>query len=217
MCIRDSFLVIPLAFLMGITKPHQTLSKQVPGSKLLSFDVLLSVLGETFTQIAVQAGVFLYLIHQKWFIPCKEVHNEDHLNDKIPSGNEIQHCYEPMTLFWISNFQYIATALSFSIGKPWRQPFHKNLPFTIAFVIINLITIFIQLFPPAFIAKVLLYLKKVYNTKTQQWDSIMPSSWPYIMLCIAAVNFVLTYLYEKYMVGLICRARLRYKNLKKLQ
>lgn len=46
----------------------------------------------------------MYLLNQDWFLDCKTVHDEDHLNDKNNRGSEMQHCYEPMTLFWISNF-----------------------------------------------------------------------------------------------------------------
>ena len=32
-------------------------------------------------------------------------------------------------LFLISNFQYLATCLAFSVSKPFRQPIWSNLPF----------------------------------------------------------------------------------------
>lgn len=43
----DLFVIIPLAFLMGMTAPQKQLSKEVPDSKLISFNVLLSVIGQS--------------------------------------------------------------------------------------------------------------------------------------------------------------------------
>lgn len=43
----DLFLIIPMAFLMGLTHSQKILSKKIPDSNLISFNVLLSVIGQT--------------------------------------------------------------------------------------------------------------------------------------------------------------------------
>lgn len=41
----DLFVIIPLAFLMGYTRAYNKLTKYVPGSSLVSFPILMSVIG----------------------------------------------------------------------------------------------------------------------------------------------------------------------------
>jgi len=44
--------------------------------------------------------------------------------------------YESSVLFWVANFQYLVTCLSFSIAKPFRKPFYTNVPFAICVVVL---------------------------------------------------------------------------------
>ena len=39
--------------------------------------------------------------------------------------------YEATTLWLISNFQYVISALSFNTGAPFRKPFYTNILFTL--------------------------------------------------------------------------------------
>jgi cation-transporting ATPase 13A3/4/5 len=70
----DLLIIIPLAATMGLTKSYKTLSPYQPGSNLVSFPVLLSVIGQTIIVIAVQATIYYNLTAQSWFVSGTDLH-----------------------------------------------------------------------------------------------------------------------------------------------
>ncbi|EGR30929.1 hypothetical protein IMG5_120940 [Ichthyophthirius multifiliis] len=95
----DLFIIIPLAFFMGLTDAEEILSIQVPSSRLISFQVLFSVISQSLINISFQAGVFQYLRNQKWYLSAKEAHIYiGDLNDEISK----QKCYEGTSLFFFN-------------------------------------------------------------------------------------------------------------------
>ena len=52
----DLFIVIPIALLMGYTKPTERLSKYRPASNLMSFPVLSSTIGQLLIQFGFQVN-----------------------------------------------------------------------------------------------------------------------------------------------------------------
>ncbi|KAL4505174.1 hypothetical protein ABPG72_016241 [Tetrahymena utriculariae] len=143
----DIVIIIPLAFLMGLTDSYPVLSKQVLGSNLVSFPVLCSVIGMTLINGGFQVIMFFILRAQNWYISVQDAH--DYLND-IDYEDARKSCYESTTLFFLTNFQYLSTCIAFSIGKPFKKEFFTNKWFTITLVFITLLSFYIQLIPDSF-------------------------------------------------------------------
>jgi len=53
-------------------------------------------------------------------------------------------CYVNSALFLLSLYQYLVTALAFSITKPFRKALHNNKPFSIAFLALIAMAAFIN-------------------------------------------------------------------------
>uniref|UniRef100_A0A3Q1CHX1 Uncharacterized protein n=1 Tax=Amphiprion ocellaris TaxID=80972 RepID=A0A3Q1CHX1_AMPOC len=85
-----------------------------PPSSLISGPLLFSVLTQILTCLAFQVLAFLLVKEQS----C--------VNETIPHDHKNIKNYENTTLFYVSCFQYLAVAIIFSKGKPFRQPSYKN-------------------------------------------------------------------------------------------
>lgn len=69
-------------------------------------------------------------------------------------------------LFMVTNFQYLATCIAFSKGKPFRKPFYTNWLFTISILVIfafNCVVVLIDLPPKGFIYWTFLNLLPLEN------------------------------------------------------
>ena len=64
----DVLLVIPLAFTMNLSKPAKELSIKSPIYKLLSFEVLFSVIGQICIVFIFQIIGIMVLLKQNWYI-----------------------------------------------------------------------------------------------------------------------------------------------------
>ncbi|KAJ6655487.1 hypothetical protein lerEdw1_005065, partial [Lerista edwardsae] len=108
-------------------------------------------------------------------------------NETLPEGaaadeHNIRN-YENTTLFFISSFQYLAVAVAFSKGKPFRQPCHKNYLFVISVAALCAFTLFILLYP----------------VKAVDWHLelvCLPSSWRLSILLLVVVNALVSVLVE---------------------
>lgn len=56
-------------------------------------------------------------------------------------------CYENTLIFIISSLQLIAVCLAFSIGKPFRKPFYRNIALTCTIVLLSGLTVCFVLLP----------------------------------------------------------------------
>ena len=76
----DLFQIIPLSIFMGWTGPYHKLTKHLPQSSLISFPVLLSVLGSVAIQFSFQIFLFYFVTNQDWYLPLivNEDGNEDY-------------------------------------------------------------------------------------------------------------------------------------------
>uniref|UniRef100_A0A669ERF3 ATPase 13A3 n=1 Tax=Oreochromis niloticus TaxID=8128 RepID=A0A669ERF3_ORENI len=91
-----------------------------PPSSLISGQLLCSVLTQILTCLVFQVLAFLLVRQQSWSIFSLRVNVTDPQNHKNIRN------YENTSLFYISAFQYLAVAIVFSKGKPFRQPSYKN-------------------------------------------------------------------------------------------
>lgn len=72
---------------------------------------------------------FFNVRQQPFYTPSETVGK-----DTIAGSNIIS--YEDTVLFLVSIFQYVMTAIAFSVAKPFRKPITSNIPFTLSIVFI---------------------------------------------------------------------------------
>ncbi|KAL4462589.1 hypothetical protein ABPG74_000419 [Tetrahymena malaccensis] len=197
----DVAVILPLAFFMGLTDSCDNLSKQVPGSSLVSFQVLSSVIGQTILNGAFQTYMFLHLKKQSWYLSVKDAHN--YLGD-LEDLDERKNCYESTTLFLFSSYQYIATCLAFSIGKPFKKPFYTNTWFTASVIVIFFFSLYVHLFSGPFLQEFLNIFLAVQREDEEKPLTTMPKSWLLFILFAAGVNFICCFIYEHVIVKLLC-------------
>lgn len=132
----DLFLILPIAIFMGWTGPFPVLCRKRPTASLVSRKVLTPLLGQVVFCILIQSVAYKYVQRRSWFIP--PVLNREKSN--IENS-------ENTTLFLVSCFQYILSAIVLSVGPPFRQSLASNLPFVITIVIALLFSAYMLLDP----------------------------------------------------------------------
>ncbi|KAK3068570.1 hypothetical protein LTR53_013753 [Teratosphaeriaceae sp. CCFEE 6253] len=133
----DLLLILPIAIFMGWSGPYPELSKKRPTASLVSRKVLTPLLGQIVLCVITQLVGWLLVRRQPWYQP--PVLDKGHSN----STNS-----ENTTLFLLSCYQYILSAVILSVGKPFRQSMAHNLPFVITLLVDLAITSY-MLFDPA--------------------------------------------------------------------
>uniref|UniRef100_A0A671XJQ2 ATPase 13A3 n=1 Tax=Sparus aurata TaxID=8175 RepID=A0A671XJQ2_SPAAU len=102
-----------------------------PPSSLISGPLLCSVLTQIITCL----------------VACNVSSSGLSLNVTSPHDHKNIKNYENTTLFYVSSFQYLAVAIVFSKGKPFRQPSYKNWPFMLSCLCLYTFLLFIMLYP----------------------------------------------------------------------
>ena len=126
----DLVILGAITFFMAWTEPCPKLVEKRPPGSLVSFSNLFCLGAQMCLVVLLQAGAILFLKSQSWYIP-NSIDNPD---------EEVIVCWETTVIFIVSAFQYLAVALAFSRGKPFRKPFHTNVAFTISMVILTGLT-----------------------------------------------------------------------------
>ena len=116
----DLFLILPIAIFMGWTGPYAELSQKRPTASLVSRKVLTPLLGQIVICILIQALGWDFVRQQSWYKP-----------PVIDTGHSNAHNSENSTLFLLSCYQYILSAIVLSVGPPFRQSMRHNLPFVV--------------------------------------------------------------------------------------
>ncbi|KAH0626031.1 hypothetical protein JD844_000730 [Phrynosoma platyrhinos] len=144
---------------MSLNSAWKDLVPQRPPTSLVSPQLLLSVFTQILLSLGFQVGAFLLVQGQPWYCQKENgacgldssnitllspnitnlvnvtARQESQLGEEEADGEDDSvHSFENTTLFYISCFQYIAVALAFSKGRPFRQPIRTNenvpLPFS---------------------------------------------------------------------------------------
>jgi cation-transporting ATPase 13A3/4/5 len=145
---EDIILILPLAFSMGFTGSYDKLTIHFPTERLMSFPVLLSVLGQAAIAAVSQiVGVQIYLAYDDQnclpnFTPPMVMGPEGELVESDPVV-----CALESTLFLIAIFQLVANALAFMVGKPFRKPFYTNWLFTMFLIVLTFFNLMLCLNP----------------------------------------------------------------------
>ncbi|KAK7945355.1 hypothetical protein WMY93_001083 [Mugilogobius chulae] len=98
--------------------------------------------------------------------------------------------YENTTLFYVSSFQYLAVAIIFSKGKPFRQPSYKNWPFMLSCIGLYTFLLLIMLVPLPAIDK---FLEIV----------CVPHNWRITVVVIIISNTVVSFTLETLILDVI--------------
>jgi cation-transporting ATPase 13A3/4/5 len=170
----DLLLILPIAIFMGWSGAYPHLSRKRPTASLVSRKVLTPLLGQIFICVLIQAVGFYYVQKQPWYQP--PIIDKDHSNS-LNSQNT--------TLFLVSLFQYILSAVVLSIGRPFRQPMSQNLPFVTTMFVTLAISAY-MLFDPA--DWVMSFMELTY----------MDVPFKFFILGLGLGNFALAYITERF-------------------
>ncbi|KAH8733206.1 hypothetical protein GQ44DRAFT_697072 [Phaeosphaeriaceae sp. PMI808] len=170
----DLLLILPIAIFMGWSAAYPLLSRKRPTANLVSRKVLTPLLGQMVFCIATQAIAFRIVQQQPWYLP--PVIDKEHSNS-LNSQNT--------ALFLLSCFQYILSAVVLSVGKPYREPMSRNLPF-ITTIFVTLAISAYMLFDPS--ALVMRNMELTY----------LDTSFKFFILALGLGNFVAAYVAERY-------------------
>jgi cation-transporting ATPase 13A3/4/5 len=112
----DLFIIFPLALFIAKTAPYEKLTYHYPQASLLSFPVICSILLQTIITFAFQYGGREVL----------KATNSWYENTCETEGEDVSPCEDNSVFFLISHFQYLTTALAFSVSKPFRKAIYTN-------------------------------------------------------------------------------------------
>lgn len=172
----DLILILVLAVLMSRTGAYWRLDPQRPPGRLVAFSILLSLLCQIVLHVVTQAVALELVKLQRWFVPL----------EPDPNGTNIK-CYETTTVFLVSIFQYIAVALAFSAGPPYRAPLLRNVPFLVAAGLLFALNVSFVVYPPLFMARLL------------QLQPLPDYRFRLLLLGVAVINMVLSIALEQYL------------------
>uniref|UniRef100_A0A669E9Y5 Polyamine-transporting ATPase 13A3 n=1 Tax=Oreochromis niloticus TaxID=8128 RepID=A0A669E9Y5_ORENI len=127
----DLIIILTIAFTMSLNPAWKELVWRRPPSSLISGQLLCSVLTQILTCLVFQVLAFLLVRQQSWYetwTACNVSRSIFSLRVNVtdPQNHKNIRNYENTSLFYISAFQYLAVAIVFSKGKPFRQPSYKN-------------------------------------------------------------------------------------------
>uniref|UniRef100_A0A665U7H4 ATPase 13A3 n=1 Tax=Echeneis naucrates TaxID=173247 RepID=A0A665U7H4_ECHNA len=129
----DIAIILIIAFTMSLNPAWKELVRRCPPSSLISGPLLFSVLTQILTCLVFQVLAFLLVQQQSWYEiwtphACNISGSSLPLSPNVttPHNHKNIKNYENTTLFYVSSFQYLAVAIVFSKGKPFRQPSYKN-------------------------------------------------------------------------------------------
>ncbi|XP_053115435.1 polyamine-transporting ATPase 13A3-like isoform X2 [Hemicordylus capensis] len=217
----DVAIIMSLAFTMSLNSSWRRLVPQRPPTSLVSPQLLLSVLTQILLCLAFQVGAFLLVQGQPWYRPkeedagkCGSLPNAslDANGTAGPKPEEEEEekeegsvrSFENTTLFYISCFQYIAVALAFSKGRPFRQPTHSN-----GFFVASLAA------TSGFLLLLLLWPISALDERFEL--DCIPYEWRLILLVLMLSNLVLSLFLEKFVCDChilwqrVCYTRRKYE------
>ncbi|KAM9844901.1 polyamine-transporting ATPase 13A3-like [Aulostomus maculatus] len=188
----DIAIILIIAFTMSLNPGWKKLVCCSPPSSLISGPLLCSVLTQILTCMIFQVLAFLLVREQSWYetwTPQSDAcnvsssSNAHSLNVTTPPHPKNIKNYENTTLFYVSSFQYLAVAIVFSKGKPFRQPSYKNWPFMLSCVGLYAFLFFIMMHPVPAIDN---FLEIV----------CVPHDWRTTLLIIVVLNAAVSFILE---------------------
>ncbi|XP_049888726.1 polyamine-transporting ATPase 13A3-like isoform X1 [Epinephelus moara] len=195
----DIAIILIIAFTMSLNPAWKELVWRRPPSSLISGPLLCSVLTQILTCLVFQVLAFLLVRQQSWYeiwTPQSDACNvsssspSHSVNVTTPHDHKNIRNYENTTLFYVSSFQYLAVAIVFSKGKPFRQPSYKNWPFMLSCIGLYTFLLFIMLYPVPAIDS---FLEIV----------CVPHDWRVTLVIIVIVNAAVSFMLEILILDII--------------
>lgn len=171
----DVIITFPISFLMGRTKPKTQLNQRRPVGSLVSRSIIGSMMLQVLIHTIFSLGFFLWA--NILYFPRYQ-----------PYWNKAeQRKYLITTIFLLTNFQYVFSAIAYSIGKPYRKPVWTNYPYYLSLLLLLFFNCYFVLLPPAWIADIL----DIYfiSTETRM-----------LVLLVVLVNFIICWLVERFII-----------------
>ncbi|XP_071379354.1 polyamine-transporting ATPase 13A3-like [Centroberyx affinis] len=195
----DIAIILIIAFTMSLNPAWKELVWRRPPSSLISGPLLFSVLTQILTCLVFQVLTFLLVKQQSWYetwTPFSDACNvssaslSHSLNVTSPHDHKNIRNYENTSLFYVSSFQYLAVAIIFSKGKPFRQPSYKNWPFMLSCISLYTFLLLIMLYPVPAIDS---FLEIV----------CVPHDWRITLVIIVIVNAAVSFMLETLVLDII--------------
>ncbi|XP_076451738.1 polyamine-transporting ATPase 13A3-like isoform X2 [Babylonia areolata] len=130
----DLIITTTIAILLGYTGAYEKLVRHKPPDSLMKVSNILSILMQVAITAAFQLGILFYLMSQPFY-----------QNDLEPDKET--DTWESTIIFLSSSFMYIAVAVSFSKGPPFRKPIYTNVPFLVSIILLYALSAFMLLLP----------------------------------------------------------------------
>ncbi|KAI8916065.1 hypothetical protein EDD86DRAFT_272937 [Gorgonomyces haynaldii] len=177
----DLALIIPVAVFMGQTKSHPQIHSKRPTASLVSKKVLSSMIGQFMIQFLFQVFVFVWVLRQPWYKP-----------GIIDLDAEIYLSMENTVVFLTSSYQYLITAIVFTVGPPYQESIWKNVPYITLIIGLSALTSWITLAPPPQLMDILKLVE-------------LPSSARTFVFALAVLNFGVSWTAERYIFPQIAK------------
>eukprot|EP00457_Paulinella_chromatophora_P000588 gb/GEZN01000588.1/.p1 GENE.gb/GEZN01000588.1/~~gb/GEZN01000588.1/.p1 ORF type:complete len:1220 (+),score=191.62 gb/GEZN01000588.1/:86-3661(+) len=137
----DGVWVVCLAFTLPLAKPARTLAMSRPTSSVLGAYTLVSFLGMFFLNMSFLFFSLGVLFKQDWY-QCRQWESTD-----ISEASSIGDNYESSTIFLISGWQYVASAMAFNFGGLHRAGWFNNYRFVALVIFFSCMHFYITMVP----------------------------------------------------------------------
>ncbi|KAL0966747.1 hypothetical protein UPYG_G00299650 [Umbra pygmaea] len=195
----DLAIILVIVFTMSLNPAWKDLVARCPPSSLISGPLLVSVLTQIITCLTFQVLAFVWVQKQSWYHKWTPLSNACNVsspglihnpNVTSPVDHKNIRNYENTTLFYVSSFQYLAVAIIFSKGKPFRQPSYKNWPFMLSCAALYSFLFVIMLYPVPAIDNFL--------------DIVcVPHEWRITVVIIVITNAVVSFVLETFILDTV--------------
>jgi predicted P-type ATPase len=201
----DGFWVVSMAFSLPLAKAAKKLSPERPTASLLGPHTMFSACGVLALNFAFMIISLSALFHQDWY-HCRKWDSTD-----VSDVNNIGDNYEAQTLFIVTGYQYINSAMAFNFGYTFRSAWIKNYVFVILALGWTIIQFYITLVPGKLscffrvncsnenvvrgVTSGPIPIKNYFNT------TIMPMSFRWILVSIMVSNTIAIMGYEYFIVN----------------
>ncbi len=185
---QDLYVVFLLSVTLGNTPSSTVLTRKRPSGRLFSAHNLLITFGFIGVTFLCQGIAFASVRAQEWYgtpaypTVTDPALDEEGVNAAIP---------ETSTVFLLASFQYLACAIIFSVGHPWKASPLRNRPFCLWLLVVALSAFGLFLFPT----------DGLYAFLSLQR---MPFAWNLQLLALAVASFLA---YFAFMGGLAALKR----------
>ena len=140
----DGLWMVTMAFTIPLSKPSTKLAETFPTSSLFGVHTMSSFIGVLVINFGFTCLALAVLFGQDWFA-CREwSYTDSDIGNILIIGDN----YESETLFLITGFQYIISAVAFSFGFKYRAAWYRNVWF-LSFALIWTVLHFVAALVPS--------------------------------------------------------------------